>query len=58
MNNELLVVSQKKDDSKMFETETKNTVIPFLFCCVFGLLIARSTIGKNPEEPYHVWILS
>ena len=37
---------------------TQNTVTPLLFCSVVGLFVAGPTVGENPEEPNHVWILS
>lgn len=30
--------------------------ISILFCC--RSFVAGSTVGENPEEPHHVWILS
>ena len=40
-----------------FDGSTQNFVILFLFCFVV-LFIASSTVGENPEEPNHVWLLS
>lgn len=42
----------------IIDWSTQNIVIPLLFCSVVGLFVAGSTVGENPEEPNHVWILS
>lgn len=47
-----------KKKSRKFGRSTQNIVIPLLFCSVVGVFVAGSTVGENPEEPNHVWILS
>lgn len=47
-----------KSKSRTFERSIQNIMIPLLLCSVVCLFVAGSTVGENPEEPNHVWILS
>lgn len=53
--NLLLFCKHIKAEHRQFEIYWK---LLFSFLFFVGLFIAGSTVGENPEEPNHVWILS